>query len=307
MINNKPVDISIGAVNFNPDIIKKNRIKTIAIVIVDKPDGTVIIDKGESKGYEFNEDGYMTRYYCTVLNRTETEEYEIQAVKRRGKVIRPAHMRTRTKYINDTVFVNIFYDGQKRIISKRMRAGDYYDAFYYEYDENGRIKKELHCKETNISENKKEFKLGVQTVLSTETFEYTQLTPTQIKKRCLNDEGREYKKAIINYDTKGKKLSENYEFIVSWMRQEKTWQYDESGKLIKRSYVSNEGGDVNEYSIFEYEKNATLVTENKFRNNVLTDEINYMYDESNTLIKSEVNRDHKNSSIDIVKYAYTFY
>ncbi len=203
--------------------------------------------------------------------------------------------------------MNIFYDGQKRIISKRMRSGDYYNAFYYEYDENARIKKELHCKETNISENKKEFKLGVQTVLSTETFEYTQLTPTQIKKRCFNDEGREYKKAIINYDAKGNLLSENYEFIVSWMHQENTYQYDDSGKLIKRSFVSNEGGDVNEYSIYEYTKNVGVITESKFKNNLLTDEINYMYDENNTLIKSEVNRDHKNASIDIVKYAYTFY
>jgi hypothetical protein len=188
-----------------------------------------------------------------------------------------------------------------------VRTGDYYDAYYYEYNEQNQIRKELHCKETNISENKKEFKLGVQTLLSVETFEYLQLTPTQVKKRCLNDEGREYKKAIINYDSKGNKLSENYEFMVSWMRQEKAWQYDDSGKLVKQSIVSNEGGDVNEYSIYEYVKNGVLLTEHKFKNNLLTEEINYMYDEGNVLIKSEVNRDHKNASIDIVKYAYTFY
>ena len=79
-----------------------------------------------------------------------------------------------------------------------------------------------------------------QNVLSSETFEYTTLTPTQTKKRCLNDEGREYKKAIINYDIKGNKLSENYEYIVSWMYQETTWQYDENEKLLKRTFKNNE-------------------------------------------------------------------
>lgn len=301
------MDIPIGPINFNAGIIKKNKIKSISIIIVDKPDGTVIIDKGESKGYEFDESGNITRYYYTVLNKTETEEIEVPAVKKKGRVIRPARTRTITKYINDTIFINVFYDNQKRVIAKRVKAGDFYDAYYYEYNEKGQIKKELHCKETNISENKKEFKLGVQNVLSAETFEYITLTATQIKKRCFNDEGREYKKAIINYDLKGNKLSENYEFIVSWMRQENTYLYDESGKLIKKSYSSNEGGEINEYSIYEYEKNPLLTSESKFKNNLLTDEINYMYDENNILIKSEVNRDHKNASIDIVKYSYTFY
>jgi hypothetical protein len=165
----------------------------------------------------------------------------------------------------------------------------------------------LHCKETNVSDNKKEFKLGVQKILSSETFEYTALTEVQIKKSCLNDEGREYKKAIINYNSKGSKLTESYEFMVSWMHQESTFQYDSNEKLVKRSFVSNEGASIDEYSIFEYSKGSVLISELKFKNNVLTDEINYLYDETNTLIKSEVNRDHRNASIGIVKYAYTFY
>jgi hypothetical protein len=307
MINNKPVDIAVGPLNFNAEFIQKNKIKTIFISVVDKPDGAVIIDKGESKGYEFDEKGYVIRYFYTVLNKTQAEEIEIPALKKRGRVIRPARTRTVTSYLNDTIFVNVFYDSQKRITAKRVRNGDYYDAYYYEYNEKGQVRKELHCKETNISENKRTFVLGVQTLLSAETFEYTVLTPTQIKKSCLNDEGREYKKGIINYDLKGNKLSENYEFIVSWMRQETSWQYDEGGKLIKKNYVSNEGGEVNESSIFEYSKNSVLTSELKFKNNVLTEEINYLFDDSTTLIKSEVNRDHKNTSIGIVKYAYTFY
>ncbi len=307
IINNKPTDISAGPISFNTDVIRKNKIKRIAYSLVDKPDGTAIIDKGDCQGYDFDEKGNVTRYFYTVLNKTVSEEIDIPAFKKHGRVIRPESSRNITKYLNDTIFVNIFYDSKNRIIAKRVKSGDYYDAYYYEYNEHDQIKKELHCKETNVSENKNEFKLGVQNILSSETFEYMPLTLTQTKKRCLNDEGREYKKAIINYDTKGNKLSENYEFIVSWMRQENNFQYDLSGKLLKRSRYSNENGEVKEYSIFEYGKNSVLLTESKFINEELIEEINYLYDETNTLLKSEVNRDHKNASIDIIKFSYTFY
>ncbi len=275
--------------------------------MVDKPDGQVIIDKGATQGYEFDSEGKLTRYYYTILNKIDAQEVAVPAVKKHGHIIRAATTEMIAKYVNDTVFATVFYDTQNHIIAKRVRTGDYYEAFYYEYDEQGRIKKEMHCRETNVSENKNEFKLGVQNVLSSETFVYTALTATQIKKQCFNDEGREYKKAIINYDARGNKLSENYEFIVSWMRQEKTYQYDNNNCLLERTFISNESGDLKEYSVFENNPNGILLSEKKFKNDVLLNEISYLYDETFTLVRSQVNRDHKNASIGIVKYGYTFY
>lgn len=307
LIITKPVDVSVAPINFNSELIKQNKIKSIVLDIVDKPDGSVIIDKDATQGYEFDINGKLIRYYYTILNKTQTSEVDVPAIKKHGHIIRPAGTITKTQYINDTIFVTVFYDEQSRIIAKRLRTGDYYDAFYFEYNPQGQLKKELHCRETNTSENKNEFKLGVQKILSSETFEYTPLSPTQIKKSCLNDEGREYKKAIINYDAKGNKLSENYEFIVSWMRQENTFQYDESGRLKEQLYTSNESSEIKIRSIFEYDKNGVLLSEKKFKNEQATFEINYLYNETNTLIKSEVNRDFKNSSIIIVKFEYGFY
>lgn len=302
-----PTEVSSGGINFNPEIIKKNRVKSISIAIVDKPDGDVIIDKGESKGYEFNKQGYITRYYYTFLKKTERQEIEVPAIKKKGKTIRPASTRTVIKYVNDTIFINLFYDTLNRIILKRSGIGDYYDAYYYEYNEQGKIKKELHCKETNVSETKKEFILGVQSILSSETFEYEKLTATQYKKKCLNDEGREYKKGIVNYDKLGNKTSEYYEFMVSWMRQEKNYTYNEIGRLTKQSNISNDSGEKNEHLIYDYSKDANLLTKIQFEGTTLVYETNYMYDENTGLMKSEVNRNHKDNSIDIVKYSYTFY
>jgi hypothetical protein len=303
----KPVEISVGPSNFNPAVIKLSKIRHIDVVKVDKPDGAIIIDKGEAQGYDFDTLGRLSRYYYTVLNSATTEEVDVPAVKRKGRIIRPATTKTVTRYINDTIFAYIFYDKLNRIICKRVRSGDHYDAYYYEYNEAGQIKKEMHFKETNISENKNEFHLGVQSILSTETFEYEKLTPTQLKKRCINDEGREYKKVIINYDAAGNKLSESYEYIVSWMHSDKNFVYDASGKLIEKTVSGNESGEIKEYNVYKYDPAGALLEEKRFKNDELTHEISYLYDERNLLVKSQVSRDHKHASIGIVKYGYSFY
>lgn len=307
IINNKPVDIAMGLIDFNSELVKKNRIKKIDITIVDKPDGNIIIDKGARRGYEFNENGYVSKYYYTIFNRIQSEEVLIPAIKKNGRIIKAETIRNTIKYINDTIFINAYYDNQNRIITKRVKSGEYFDTFYYEYNGKGQMIKKLHFKETNISENKNEFILGVQNELSSEFFNYEMITLAQTKIRCINDEGREYKKVIINFDDDENVLSKTHEFIVSWMRQESTYKYDENGKLLKKTFETNESNEIKEYSLFEYDKSGALLTEIKFKDNVLSNEINYLYDESNTFIKSEVNRDHTNASIVIVKYSYTFY
>jgi hypothetical protein len=307
LISTKPVDIPVGPVNFNSGVVMKNKIKTIVLNIVDKPDGKIIVDKGSSQGFEFDEYGRVTRYYYTVLNRTQSEEVYVPAVKKHGKIIRAATTGTSFKYINDTIFSNIFYDDQNRVILKRLKSGDYYDAYYYEYNEQGRIRKEMHCKETNVSENKKEFKLGVQTVLSSETFEYEFLTATQLRKKCMNDEGREYKKGIIDFDSKGNKISERYDFIVSWMHQENLYEYNNLNYITKHIYTGNDNGSVKLESTYDYDNSGLLITEKKIKETVVQNEISYLFDDTTKLVKSHVDRDFKNASIGIVRYAYTFY
>jgi len=307
LINYNPIDVTVGPTTFNTAFIKQNKVQSIKIIMVDKPDGAVIVDKGVTQGYEFDSEGRIIRYYYTILKNVEREEIEVPAIIKRGKIIRPATTKTITRYINDTIFANIFYDNQNRIIAKRVKTNDFYDTYYYEYNSEGRISKELHCKETNISENKNEFKLGVQTVLSVETFEYVKLSKTQTQKKCLNDEGREYKKVIINYDESGNIVSENYNYIVSWMFKENNYEYDFADRVIKHTTTSNESGDVKTQKTYEYNSAGVLQAEKYFKNNELVNETTYLYENNSPLIYSRLVRDHKNASIGIVKFIYTFY
>lgn len=275
--------------------------------MVDKPDGAVIVDKGATQGYEFDTEGRIIRYYYTILKNVEREEIDVPAIIKRGKIIRQATTKTITRYINDTVFANIFYDSQNRIILKRVRSADYYDSYYYEYDKEGRIIKELHCKETNVSENKNEFKLGVQTILSSETFEYIKISKTQTQKICFNDEGREYKKVIINYDESGNIVSENFNYIVSWMFNENIYEYDFADRVIKRKNTANENGDIKTEKLFTYDSKGILNSEKFLKNDELISETTYLYENDSPLVYSRLIRDHKNASIGIVKFIYTFY
>jgi hypothetical protein len=129
----------------------------------------------------------------------------------------------------------------------------------------------------------------------------------QIKKRCLNDEAREYKKGIIEYDAKGNKISEVFDFIVSWMHQENIYEYNNAGNLTRHVMISNESGPMKKESTFEYDAQGLLLTEKKIKDKIVLNEISYLFDETSKLVKSHVNRDFKNASIGIVKYAYTYY
>jgi len=106
---------------------------------------------------------------------------------------------------------------------------------------------------------------------------------------------------------RGNMISENYEFTISWMRSEIKYSYDVNNRLIEKTYTSNESGYIKTESYYDYHSNGALLGEKKLKNEVLTDEINYLYDEGFNLTKSEVNRDHINSSIGIVKFDYTYY
>ena len=196
---------------------------------------------------------------------------------------------------------------RSRLHIKRTNAGLFYDAFYYDYDLSGNLIKETHCRETNSGKTSFEFKLGVQTILSVESFEYVVQSKTQVKKKCLNDEGRVYKEAIINYNDNRNKTEENYEFIVSGLYMNNAFKYDSLQRLMEKKYIANTMGNQNEQSVFEYDNNGNLLSEQKFWNAIKTNEINYLYDEKFKFLKSLLNRDFINKTIGIVKYSYVFY
>lgn len=304
MIDNAVTDIVSVQPSFNTSFISRKKIRYITANLSTKPDNQVILDKGLVQKSEFDTLGRLTRHFYTRLKNAQAKPNTIQEKRGRKTVYRTLAPEQR---LYDTVFTYFYYDRLQRLVVKRSVDGDLYDAYYYEYDSLNRIKKELHCKETNLSAHISEFRLGVQSVISNETFEYEQLASNQVKKRCLNDEGKVYKEAIIRYDERKNKTDENYEFSYSWVRIGNRYVYDAYNRLIEKTYSSNAGGELKETSTFEYSATGDLVFERRLKNDVKITEHSYIYDQESGLLKNFLARNFLLHNIDIIKYTYVFY
>lgn len=298
--------ISLSEPAFNKAIIKQNKIKTISASVVDKPDGEIIRDKGLAQVYAFDTEGNLTRQYYNEITALEKTEIEVPAVYRRGKIIKKAHTKIDYEYQYDTLGTEFFYTSTGYLIMKRVCIGDFYQSTYYEYFGDGLVSRQTLCKETNIAKPGEPFKLGVQTVISEEKFEYEELSPTQVRKKFLNDEGKPYKQGILNFSG-AKPLDESYEFMVGFIRSGITYKYDSHERLIEKILTDNSSGVNTEKFTYEYDATGNLVAEKRFKNGTQTDEIIYLYDETKKLLTSQADRQIQKASIKIIKYEYTFY
>ena len=287
IIENKLSNVNITESPFNAAFVKNNNIKSVSISLCSKPDNEMINDKGLVKNYEFDTLGNISGFYYTQIRSVRKNEVP-------------------HKFNYDTVYTNFYYNSLHQLILKRTHEGDSYNSWYYEYDSAGNVNKQKNFRETSVGESQ-DFKMGVQTLISLESFSYIVLSDLQIKKKCMNDEDRVYKEAIINYDEKKRKKDENYEFTVSWVRIGNSFKYDDWGRLIEKTYSSNASSDLLENSIYEYDSNGNLLLEKKLRNNQKTNEITYLYDENTKFLKSQLNRDFINNAIGIAKYSYEFW
>ncbi|MEK6615179.1 MAG: hypothetical protein AABZ32_03560 [Bacteroidota bacterium] len=306
IITPSPYEIYTSESKFDRTFIKQNKIKTISASVVDKPDGEIIRNKGLAQVFEFDVSGNLTRQSYNEITALEKTEIEIPAVYKRGKVVKKAHTKIDYQYQYDTLGTDFFYSSNGYLQMKRVCIGNFYNTTYYEYFGDGLVSRQTLCKETNIAKSGEPFKLGVQTVISEEKFEYETMTPTQVKKKFLNDEGKPYKQGILNFSN-GKLMDESYEFIVGFIRSGGTYKYDSQSRLTEKTMTDNSSGNSVEKIRYDYDANGNVTAEKQFRNGTQTDEIIYIYDESKKLLTSQADRQIQKASIKIIKYEYTFY
>ena len=290
---------------FNTEFIKSQKIKSITFDIIDKKDLQVAEDKGLLTYYEFNINGLLTRFYNTSIIKIIQKEYHSEPVYRRGRKISDGHSYTKNEYVYDTVSTNYFYTENNLLKLKRYNDGSYYESNYYEYNPEQKLIKEKRCKETNVSENKLEFKLGGQFTISEETFKYQNTGTNQYKKICMNDEGRPYKEIIYTLNAANNPISINEQYTVAWITQNSNFEYNTKGQLTKASYKSNSNGDIEHLRTYEYDSNDCLLTEKQFKNGQLLKEISYVTD-ANKKVNSYIIRDPNSKSLRIVKLLYQY-
>lgn len=292
--------------HFNLDYIKNQNIKSITFDIIDKKDMQVAEDKGILHVYEFNKAGKLARFFYTNVIKEICTEYYCEPIYKGRKKIKNGFTSIKKSYLHDTTSTTYFYDSNQNLILKRHNDGNYYESYYYDYNVMDHPQKERRFKETNVSSLKNEFKLGTQFLISMETFSYTSTGKSQLKKTCMNDEGRSYKDVIINYNDYGKITNINEQYTVTWINQTSTFTYNTKNQLISAHYKSNSNGDFEVKRTYDYDTNDCLLTEKHFKNNVLIKEISYVTDAQKKLT-SFIEREPDKKSLRIVKLIYEFY
>ncbi len=290
---------------FNSDFIKSQNIKSITYDIIDKKDLQVAEDKGLLTYYEFNPQGLLNRFYNTSISKVIQREYHSEPIYRHRKKISNGHSYTKTEYVYDTISTVYFYNSSHKLKLKRHQDGLFYESYYYDYSPDEELEKEKRCKETNVSENKSDFKLGAQVVLSEESFKYIYTGKNQYKKICHNDEGLPYKEIIYNLNEDKQPININEQYTVTWITQYSSFTYNPKGQLISAAYKSNSNGDIEQSRTYEYDKNDCLLTEKHFKNGELLKEISYVTD-SNKKLTSYIIREANQKSLRIVKLLYQY-
>ena len=298
-------DIQSSKYHFSPQFVVDNKIKGVRLSISDKPDNQPIYDKGLCEYYEFNDAGYIsTSYYTDISTATKTEKNGYYYNKRGNRV---SYSTSDYSYSYDTTFTYYVYDKKNQLVIKRTTIdGVMFRSAYYEYFEEGSLKKETMLRETNTSTDPNTFVIGTQTLISSESFEYQSMTANQVKKFCLNDENRPYKIGMLNMNDKKQILEENYEFVVTWLRINKKYKYDDKGRLTEYKYSTNSNDRPADIYKYEYNGDQNIEFIRLYSGDDFLKEISYIYDENKKLVKNQLTRDHKRNSIGIVKFTYTF-
>ncbi len=288
-------------VKFNADSILHHRIRSIKTNIQYKPDEHIIDDKGLKEYYQFDSIGRIQLYWRNKV-RTYTSDVVLHpATYRKGKKIRGEYSEFRNYYVYDTVFVNYYYDYKNQLACRREADGDFYHTWYYIYNTDGSIARQTHCRETNVGQGHWNFRLGVQTIISQEDFSYQKFSPTQIKKLCLNDEGKPYKETMMLFDKSGRIVDSRESYTAGGIRIVTTWKYDSLGRTASTSYTSNAGDAIADITQFNYDALGRIESMKRFHNAVLTDEFSYLYEGNAAIAHAYINRRHLELGIDIVK------
>lgn len=297
-----PISAFEPLLEFNAAFIKQQKIRSITFDILDKKDFEAPVDRNLIHFYEFDSTGLLKRFYYTTIVKTIEKEYRSQPVYRKKRMISSGSVYYKNEYVYDTISTVYMYK-DNNLILKRYNDGTYYESRYYSYDAKNRVTKERRVKETNSSNDRSNFILGSQTVISEDSFQYLDINPRQYKQICLNSENRPYKEIIFNSDSLGNVISKNESYTVAWIIQNITYTYDKN-HLTSVTFKGNANGDVVLKNTYERDAMDCIYTEKQYKNDVELKEISYITDKTTKRLNSFIMRDPIKKNMRIVKLLY---
>jgi hypothetical protein len=193
------------------------------------------------------------------------------------------------------------------VSTRRLCDGQYYHTWYYTYNDEGWVVTQIHCRETNNNASHRDFRLGVQTIISREDFSYEKYSLTQIKQLCLNDEGKVYKETMMTLDKTGRLIDTREAYTAGGIRITTAYSYDSLGRMCSYLYSSNASDQLTELTEYRYDSLGRIDAVRRYKNTVLKDQFSYLYEGGTTISYAYINRRHIELGIDIVKMEVLYY
>ncbi len=263
---------------FNPEFIKRNKIKSL---------------HGSTSSKKVND-------FIREMDLVQNFDFDTE-----GRVVKQMYSHHSFGYRTDTTTIIFIYDENGRLKTRRQNDNFSFYSYNYVYDSVGNIIKETYCRDENCGPSKYDFKLGNQYEIISETYKYTYVNGKKVK-TYYNNFGREYQLKEQEFSDKNYLVKEKMIYtLTSRQTMEIKYEYNEQGLCISRYENPVDGPKL----IFAYDYDAKgNLTE--YENYIDDEQITHkelVYDKSTMLMTATLSKDVRTNVITIVKFVYDFY
>ncbi|NUM51725.1 MAG: hypothetical protein HUU48_11480 [Flavobacteriales bacterium] len=265
---------------FREEFIRKNQIKSFYGKVSTKKELDIIRSKGEYMHFEFYENGLLAK------------QFKVFGLSNGSK---------------DTLLIMYLYDSNNRINRVLKTDANGYYGNEYTFDTSGNIIKQTYCRYENSNPSKVNFEMEKRYEISSETYTYTQLTSTQVKKKYYNAYGNIYREDIINTNANGYLISSDAIYIIGNNRFSYVYTYNEKGLLAKLTEEAVADVISVTETTYKYDEAGNLLEENIFKNGKHSTVKQYLLDEKTMLVKATLVKEVSTNLITIFEYKYLFY
>lgn len=248
--------------SFNPEYIKKNKIKRISGEFMTKRTGQNMRTNGLERVYEFDREGRMIKSYETV--------------KENGKL--------------DTVVRMFEYNKDGQLISERFSDQHGFSAYIYTYDSIGRITSKEFYRMKNKNGSKIDFEVGEKYLVSKETYTYKKVSGKE-RQVVYNNTNLPYKYRTETKDSAGFKVEEYEKYDKSTHLKRTKYFYNYEARIDSVSIEVKDPRRSMTIITYRYDEHGNVDTRNEYKDGKYLYKTEVIYDKATYRIDYIMRRD----------------
>ena len=261
---------------FNPEFIKKHKIRSFRGNYSTKFNFDIIRPNNDVFVYQFDRLGQLVRKY---------------------KILK-----------GDTLATSYQYDYKGNITLRRETNKFGFYEYRFWYDDRDRMTKMEIRREQEVDYNKFSFELDESTIIAVEKYEYISLGQLNYKRICYNKSGRIYKNEYYYFNEDGYLAKRETALHNGNNRVEENYFYDQKNRVTEVKTIFVSAGGRSERKIFEYDEMGNIISRKVYSGENIAQEDQLVYREKDNSLKAIISREAGESMLTILEFKlYRFY